>query len=150
MNTNEVWNVLSNLKIGTVVAWISAICAIIAAICTAAIKLYNIFEKYKKSKDKIAKQAEVIAQHNEAFAEIRAQLQNISKALNEQKEVNLKQVRHTIVHTCEDALDRGEMSTNKLQSLEEMYAEYTELFHGNGYVKTLMTRVRKEVKIIGG
>lgn len=150
MNTNEVWNVLSNLKIGTVVAWISVICAIIAAICTAAIKLYNIFEKYKKSKDKIAEQAEVIAQHNEAFAEIRAQLQNISKALNEQKEVNLKQVRHTIVHTCEDALDRGEMSTNKLQSLEEMYAEYTDLFHGNGYVKTLMTRVRKEVKIIGG
>lgn len=150
MNTNEVWNVLSNLKIGTVVAWISVICAIIAAICTAAIKLYNIFDKYKKSKDKIAEQAEVIAQHNEAFAEIRAQLQNISKALNEQKEVNLKQVRHTIVHTCEDALDRGEMSTNKLQSLEEMYAEYTDLFHGNGYVKTLMTRVRKEVKIISG
>lgn len=150
MNTNEVWNVLSNLKIGTVVAWISVICAIIAAICTAAIKLYNIFEKYKKSKDKIAKQAEVIAQHNEAFAEIRAQLQNISEALNEQKEVNLKQVRHTIVHTCEDALDRGEISTNKLQSLEEMYAEYTDLFHANGYVKTLMTRVRKEVKIIGG
>lgn len=150
MNTNEVWNVLSNLKIGTVVAWISVICAIIAAICTAAIKLYNIFEKYKKSKDKTAKQEEVIAQHNEAFAEIRAQLKSISEALNEQKEVNLKQVRHTIVHTCEDALERGEMSINKLQSLEEMYEEYTDLFHGNGYVKTLMTRVRKEVKIIGG
>lgn len=150
MNTNEVWNVLSNLSIGTVVAWISVICAIIAAICTAAIKLYNIFEKYKMSKDKTAKQEEVIAQHNEAFAEIRAQLKSISEALNEQKEVNLKQVRHTIVHTCEDALERGEMSTNKLQSLEEMYEEYTDLFHGNGYVKTLMTRVRKEVKIIGG
>ena len=54
------------------------------------------------------------------------------------------------MHTCEDALERGEMSTNKLQSLEEMYEEYTDLFHGNGYVKTLMTRVRKEVKIIGG
>lgn len=150
MKTNEVWDILSNLSIGTVVAWISVICAIIAAICTAAIKLYNIFEKYKKSKDKTAKQEEVIAQHNEAFAEIRAQLKSISEALNEQKEVNLKQVRHTIVHTCEDALERGEMSTNKLQSLEEMYEEYTDLFHGNGYVKTLMTRVRKEVKIIGG
>lgn len=150
MNTNEVLDVLSNLSIGTVVAWVSVICAIIAAICTAAIKLYNIFEKYKKSKDKTAKQEEVIAQHNEAFAEIRAQLKSISDALNEQKEVNLKQVRHTIVHTCEDALERGEMSTNKLQSLEEMYEEYTDLFHGNGYVKTLMTRVRKEVKIIGG
>ena len=150
MNTNEVWDILSNLSIGTVVAWISVICAIIAAICTAAIKLYNIFEKYKKSKDKTAKQEEVIAQHNEAFAEIRAQLKSISEALNEQKEVNLKQVRHTIVHTCEDALERGEMSTNKLQSLEEMYEEYIDLFHGYGYVKTLMTRVRKEVKIIGG
>ena len=37
MNTNEVWDILSNLSIGTVVAWISVICAIIAAICTAAI-----------------------------------------------------------------------------------------------------------------
>lgn len=131
-------------------AWISVIFAGIATICTTAIKLYNIFEKYKKSKDKLIKQEEVIAQHNEEFAEIREQLKNISEALNEQKEVNLKQIRHTIVHTCEDALERGEMSTNKLQSLEEMYEEYTDLFHGNGYVKTLMSRVRKEVKIIGG
>lgn len=150
ITTNEAWSFLSTLSIGTVLAWTSVIGAIIAGICTAAIKLYSVFEKYKKSKDKIAKQEEVIAQHNEAFAEIRAQLKSISEALNDQKEVNLKQVRHTIVHTCEDALERGEMSTNKLQSLEEMYEEYTNLFHGNGYVKTLMTRVRKEVRIIGG
>jgi len=29
-----------------------------------------------------------------------------------------------------------------------MYDEYVEIFHGNGYVKTLVTRVRK-LKIIG-
>ena len=150
MDTNDVWEFLSNLSVGTVVAWITVVCTVIAAICTAAIKLYNLFEKYKKSKDKITEQEKVIAQHNEAFAEIREQLKCIFEALNEQREVNLKQVRHTIVHACEDALEGGELSTNKLQSLEEMYDEYTNVFHGNGYVKTLMTRVRKEVKIIGG
>ena len=62
--------------------------------------------------------------------------------------MNLKQIRHTIVHTCEDALDKGEISINKLRSLEEMYDEYVKIFHGNGYVKTLVMRVRK-LKIVG-
>ena len=75
-------------------------------------------------------------------------LQEIKKSLDEQKEVNLKQIRHTIVHTCEDALDKGEISINKLRSLEEMYDEYVKIFQGNGYVKTLVIRVRK-LKIVG-
>jgi hypothetical protein len=72
----------------------------------------------------------------------------MNKSLDEQKEVNLKQIRHTIVHTCEDALEKGEISINKLRSLEEMYDEYVDIFHGNGYVKTLVMRVRK-LKIVG-
>ena len=44
--------------------------------------------------------------------------------------------------------EKGEISINKLRSLEEMYEEYVEIFHGNGYVKTLMERVRK-LPIVG-
>jgi len=147
-DTQSVWEFLSGIPIGTIVAWVIVICAIISALCAGTIKLYKIFTKYKEAKDKDEKQQKVIESHDETLKEIEKSLIAIQKSLAEQKEVNLKQIRHTIVHTCEDALDKGEISINKLRSLEEMYDEYVEIFHGNGYVKTLVTRVRK-LKIIG-
>ena len=148
MDTKPVWELLSSIPIGTLVAWIIVIVAIITALCTGAIKLYKLFTKYKEAKDKEQKQEEIIANHDKTLRDIDETLKEIKKSLDEQKEVNLKQIRHTIVHTCEDALDKGEISINKLRSLEEMYDEYVEIFHGNGYVKTLVTRVRK-LKIVG-
>lgn len=148
MDTKPVWELLSSIPIGTLVAWIIVIAAIITALCTGAIKLYKLFTKYKEAKDKEQKQEEIIANHDKTLRDIDETLKEIKKSLDEQKEVNLKQIRHTIVHTCEDALDKGEISINKLRSLEEMYDEYVEIFHGNGYVKTLVTRVRK-LKIVG-
>ena len=148
MDTQSIWDLLSSIPIGTIVAWIVVICAIITVLCTGAIKLYKVFTKYKEMKDKDLKQTEVIINHDNTLREIEKSLQSINKSLKEQKEVNLKQIRHTIVHTCEEALEKGEISINKLRSLEEMYEEYVEIFHGNGYVKTLMERVRK-LPIVG-
>ena len=147
-DTQSIWDLLSGIPIGTIVAWVIVICTIIAALCAGTIKLYKVFSKYKEAKDKDEKQQKIIASHDETLKEIEKTLLEIKQSLNEQKEVNLKQIRHTIVHTCEDALDKGEISINKLRSLEEMYDEYVEIFHGNGYVKTLVMRVRK-LKIIG-
>lgn len=148
MDTQSVWDLLSSISIGTIVAWVTVICAIIAALCTGAIKLYKVFTKYKEMKDKDIKQTEIIKNHEKTLNEIDKSLRAIDKSLEEQKEVNLKQIRHTIVHSCEDALEKGEISINKLRSLEEMYDEYVDIFHGNGYVKTLVMRVRK-LKIVG-
>ena len=148
MDTQSIWDLLSSIPIGTIVAWIVVIYAIITVLCTGAIKLYKVFTKYKETKDKDLKQTEVIINHDNTLREIEKSLQSINKSLEEQKEVNLKQIRHTIVHTCEEALEKGEISINKLRSLEEMYEEYVEIFHGNGYVKTLMERVRK-LPIVG-
>lgn len=148
MDTQSIWDLLSSIPIGTVVAWVIVICAIISALCAGTIKFYKAFEKYKEVKDKNEKQEKIIEVHEKTIEEIGKALTEIKKSLDEQKEVNLKQIRHTIVHTCEDALDKGEISINKLRSLEEMYDEYIEIFHGNGYVKTLVARVR-ELPIIG-
>ncbi len=148
MDTKSIWEFLSSIPIGTIIAWIAVISAIITALCTGTIKLYKGFVKYKEAKDKEQKQEEIIDSHDKTLRDIDDTLQEIKKSLDEQKEVNLKQIRHTIVHTCEDALDKGEISINKLRSLEEMYDEYVKIFHGNGYVKTLVIRVRK-LKIVG-
>lgn len=147
-DTQSIWELLSGIPIGTIVAWITVISAIIATLCAGTIRLYKVFTRYKEAKDKDEKQQKIIESHDDTLREIEKSLSAIQKSLEEQKEVNMKQIRHTIVHTCEDALDKGEISINKLRSLEEMYDEYVEIFHGNGYVKTLVMRVRK-LKIIG-
>ena len=77
------------------------------------------------------------------MTQICEQLANIKDALDVQKEVNLKQVRYQIVHTCDDAINAGYITAGKLKSVEELYDEYTGIFHGNGYVKTLMEKTRE-------
>ena len=148
MDTKSVWDLLSSISIGTAIAWITVIFAIIAFISTGTVKTYQLFEKYEKAKDKSEIQETVIQNHDNTLKEIEKSLLEIKDSLNEQKEVNLKQIRHTIVHTCEEALEKGEISINKLRSLEEMYEEYVDVFHGNGYVKTLVYKVRK-LKVVG-
>ena len=142
MDTQPIWDSLSGITIGQIVAWVTVILAIISVLCTATIKLYKVFTKYKEMKDKEEKQETIIENHDKTLNEIKNSLQEIKNSLVEQKEVNLKQTRHTIVHTCEDCLEKGEISINKLRSLEEMYSEYVDVFHGNGYVKTLVERTR--------
>lgn len=149
MDTQSIWKLLSGISVGQIVAWIIVLATIISFLCTGTIKLYKIFTKYKEAKDRDETQTSLIEGHDQTLREIQRALESIQKSLEEQKEVNLKQVRYTIVHTCEEALEKGEISINKLRSLEEMYEEYVDIFHGNGYVKTLMTRVRKEAKIVG-
>lgn len=148
MDTKSIWELLAGIPVGTIVAWIVVICAIIAALCTAAIKLYKLFTKYNKIKDENEKQRTLLNKHDDTLKEIKDSLREIKFSLEEQREVNLKQIRYQIVHTCDDALSLNEISAGKLRSLEEMYQEYTEIFHGNGYVKTLVERVRR-LPIVG-
>lgn len=148
MDAKPFWDFVSSISFGTVVAWVLGISAIITALCAGTIKLYKLFTKYKEAKDREQEQEGIIKNHDATLRDIDKTLREIKVSLEEQKEVNLKQIRHTIVHTCEDALDKGEISINKLRSLEEMYDEYVKIFHGNGYVKTLVMRVRK-LKIVG-
>ena len=147
-DTQEIWKFLSGIPIGTIVAWVIVIAAIISALCAGTIKLYKLFTKYKEAKDKDEKQQKIIEEHDNTLKEIEQCLEDIKQSLSEQKDVNLKQLRHTIVHTCEDALEKGKISINKLRSLEEMYEEYTDVFHANSYVTTLVLRVR-ELPIVG-
>ena len=142
VDTAPVWGMLFNLTIGQVVAWIAVIAAIIAGIVAATIKLYKAFSKVKALKDADTDKTETLKKHDEMMDKICDRLDGIQKALDEQKDVNLKQIRYQIVHTCDDALDAGFITAGKLKSLEELFEEYTEIFHGNGYVKTMMKKTR--------
>lgn len=135
MDTTSIWNAILNIPLGTLVAWIAVIFTIITGLSVGMAKLYKLFDKYRDIKEDIDSQKLWIGEVNES-------LKSIKCSLDEQKDVNLKQIRYTIVHICDDALAAGNISAGKLKSLEEMFEEYIQIFHANGYVKTLVKKVR--------
>ena len=143
MDSNSVWELLSGIEIGTIVAWFAVIAAIVTGICTGTIKLYKVFMKYTKLKDENEEQKKLLQKHEDVLNEVNDSLKKITASLDEQKEVNLKQIRYSIVHACDDAVSCGYITAGKLKTVEELYDEYTNIFHGNGYVKTLINKVRR-------
>lgn len=141
MNTKPIWEFLFSLNLGSVVAWISVICAIITAFFIGLVKIYKVFLKYQTAMNQNIEFKKMVTEHDKKFEKLDEVLSNIKKSLDEQKEVNLKQIRHTIVHDCNEALDKGSISASKFKSLQEMYEEYVTVFHGNWYVSSLMKRV---------
>lgn len=142
MDTQAIWDVIFRIPVGTIVGWIIVIGSIFTAISAGTIKLYKAFEKYKELKDKNNAQEKTLIEHDKEFAQMKSLLVDIQKSLNDQKEVNLKQIRYDIVHTCDNALYEGFITAGKLKSMEELFSEYTEMFHANGYVKTLVEKTR--------
>ena len=142
MDTAPVWETILNVPVGRFVAWVVVIASIVAAIVGLTIKLYKFFTKVRDLKERDEEKSKMLMAHDKTMKDIDERLGLIQAALDVQREVNLKQVRYQIVHTCDDAIAAGSISAGKLRSLEELFEEYTRIFHGNGYVRTLMTKVR--------
>lgn len=70
-----------------------------------------------------------------------AKLDMILARMNKQDQLDLKKLRHSIIRAGEDAIEKGQISIRSLKSLTEMFEEYTNTYHGNSYVSTLMTKV---------
>ena len=116
MDTKSVWEFLAKIPIGTIVAWGSVIIAIIAIVGRFAVKLFGIYKKYSEVVDENNRQKRTIELHETVLDEIKDSLDEIKESLDEQKGVNLRQLRYTIVHTCDEAISSGEISAGKLKS----------------------------------
>ena len=116
MDTAPVIKTLSDIPIGTYIAWGAVIVSIIGVIVAATIKLYKVFDKYRSLKEENLAQVKMLQKHDQILGEIDDSLKKITASLDEQKEVNLKQIRYTIVHTCDEALSDGYISAGKLRS----------------------------------
>lgn len=160
MDTNSIWELLSSISIGTVVAWIMVICVIIGVICTGTIKLYKVFSKYKSVKDENENLKHNVEKHEEQLNRLEEQLesmnQNINEqfseikdALNEQRETKIKELRHNITVSGEKALADKEMTVRQWSSLHEMVDEYMNKYKQNSYVASLMLKVDRDVAVIG-
>ena len=160
MDTNSIWELLSSISIGTVVAWIMVICVIIGVICTGTIKLYKVFSKYKSVKDENENLKQNVEKHEEQLHRFEEQLESmnqnineqfseIKSALNEQRETKIKELRHNITVSGEKALADKEMTVRQWSCLHEMVDEYMNKYKQNSYVASLMLKVDRDVAVIG-
>lgn len=153
-STQTVWDFLSNIPIGTIVAWVIVICAIIGFLCGLAVKLYKVFSKYREVKDENEKFKQASKTHDEKIDKLSEKLDKVYSEIEMQKQMNYKQIRHSIVRACDEAIRTKRISPSKYKSLMEMYDEYVIVFADmkpNGYVHKLVDRVSdpNEVTIIG-
>ena len=149
--TQNVWDFLSGIPIGTIAAWVIVICAIIGFLCAGTIKLYKAFEKYREVKDMNEKYKRTLEQQGEQLNDISGKVDKLLDCLEVQRKINYKQVRLSIVRICNEAIDKGEISASQHKSLMEMYDEYTESFADmkpNGYVHQLINMVNDNDRVV--
>ena len=142
MEVTSIWQTLSDIKIGTLIAWTIVIIAIFTTVTRGIKNVYAFISKYKEMREMNEKQSNTLDEHETYFKEIKESLEKIGKSLAEQKTINLKYTRHILVDGCCAAIVAGSIQNEQLASLEEIYEEYRTVFNGNAYVGGLMERVR--------
>ena len=110
-------------------------------------QLYKIFEKTHEINEQNDKYLRMIENHDEELKKINEKLTYIQNNLDKRDEADLKRIRYSIVRAGEEYISVGEITIRQLKALEEMFEDYHDK-HGNGYVTTLMHKVRA-LPIIG-
>lgn len=141
MQTQTIIDGLASVPIGTIVAWVTIVAGILAGVSAITVKLYKVFSKYKEKADEYEGLKSDLRAHAETLDKMSKILVKIQGEMQEQVEVNRNQVKHSIVVACDKALSEGRISAGALESLMDLFEEYTDVFHGNGYVKALVDKV---------
>lgn len=148
MTQKDVVQTLSSLDVGTVIAWVVVLAALGATIFSVVRKLYDLVARMYCKKAKEDEVKAMVKDHDAKLESINATLLCIQDMLHKQDEYTLKSMRYDIVRACEEAILRGSITIREYASLQEMYDEYHEKRHGNGYVSSLMKKLEK-IEIIG-
>ena len=142
MENTTIWSLLASICAADLGQLLAAMGALLAATVGITVKLYRLAEKAHLVKKENAAYRQLVQSHDGAILEIQQALLEIRTFNQQQNEVNLRQIRHAIVRASEEAMADGYISANRLKSLEELFETYEQLLHGNGYVKTIMKKVR--------
>ena len=141
METTDVIQTLSSIPIGTIIAWVTVIVGIITAIVTGTIKLYKAFEKTHEMKEENLEFRKMVKDHDVQLKLINDKLSCIQDNLTKRDKADLKSMRYSIVRAGEEYVSMGKITIRQLRALEELFEDYHDK-HGNGYVTTLMRKVR--------
>ena len=134
MTQQDVWNVLANIKIGTIVAWVAVIIAIITVIVIAIKRLFRLFRDYSSYKAKKEETEQRLKKHDDT-------LQQIVQSNEIQTKLLIQVVRSNIIVICQNAIAAGYITDVQLREVTELYELY-ENSGGNSYASMLIEKVK--------
>ena len=141
METKDVIQLLSSIPIGAIIAWIAVISSFFTIIVAGTIKLYKTFEKTHEMKEENLEFRKMVKDHDEQLKLMNDKLTCIQENLNKRDKADIKSMRYSIVRAGEEYVSMGKITIRQLRALEELFEDYHDK-HGNGYVTTLMRKVR--------
>ena len=97
MNSQEVWEVLGKIPVGSIIAWGIVVIAILNVINIGLTKLFGLFGFLHKRKDQEENTKKRLQRHDDMLANIDTTLQSINEAMR-------KSMRYDIVRECEAAI----------------------------------------------
>ena len=126
------------------VIWIAVLAAAFWAVKTLFGKILDwlgIETKWDREK---REQREAIQHVADAMDEIKMTVQAQSEHGRKLDEITAMQIRHDLVESCETAIHSGEIPSQVLRSIEDLYHVYhdPEYLGKNSYVSDLVNRVR--------
>lgn len=133
---------MAQIPIGTIFAWMMAIAFVVSIASTVAVKIYKIIKKYNDAKEENDLLKKKIIIHDEKIDNLDKKIDKILHALDKQDKEELSRLRHSIVRAGEEYVKQGSITIRQLRSLEELFDEYHNERKANGYVTTLMMKVR--------
>jgi hypothetical protein len=105
--------------------------------------IYKYFMKAYKLKRSDEVFHETVEQHGKDIGLATQSIKELAGMKEELYEINKMILRHNIVSSCYQAIEKGSIEQYQLQSLEDMYNVYTTILNGNSYASTMMHRARK-------
>jgi len=144
---DELLKVLSNITAASALEFLIATAVIISAIVTITIKLYQIFEKFRKARNEEEARRDKLEEVCEAVKDLKDKqdlfIETSTKIHESSKVIDTIQMRHALVQDCEAILRRKYVTKSHLRSIEELYGVYSGVLNANGYVKDLVDEVRQ-------
>ena len=142
MQTNDIVILLSSIPIGTIISWIAVLSGIVGFVVGVTIKLYKVFEKTHEIKEENDGFKKLVQSHEEQLRTIQESLELIQTKLDKREESELKKLRYSLIRGMEEYVSKGEITIRQLKSLEDSFEDYHVQHGGNGYVTTMMRKVR--------
>ena len=126
MDTKSVWDFLSRISVGQIVAWASVLIAIITALCAGTIKLYKVFTKYEEIKRKDREEQKIIENHDAILKKIEDILITFLRDGTSSYECLYKVNKKTIVKILsilEEELPKLEFNVNYKLWLDSLFSK---------------------------
>lgn len=140
-------DILNNVSAGTVLRWILTIGSVFGCVGVGSIKIYTMFEKWRKAKNEVEEKNQMIEQHEEKIIILTSDVKDIKRLLEEyiqtQNKRTVASFRAILWRIYRDAIARKGITQEGLKTFTECGHIYEDCKGDDIYHSKLLPEIMK-------